>query len=126
MSLNFLRWNRIIKCVSNPNRICQRHFSALTKCCHGENVVLSRIAIDPDCIVSHNRRDFIGWVGDKKDGYRTQKEESDREHIKFGFKQLKTEIKLWTEEVKEHLRADPMAFVPPGILLLNISMYFFE
>lgn len=115
MSVNFLRWNRLVQSLANPNRICQRHFSALAKCCGEDNVLLKHVATDPDSIQPPNRRDFIAWVGDKKDGYRTQKDVTDREHIKYGFKQLKTELKLWTEEVKEQLRADPMALCPPGI-----------
>lgn len=67
----------------------------------------------------YSRRNFIGFVPDRKDGYQKQKEETTKEHIKFGLKQLKTEIKLWTEEMTESLYGDPLLICPPGILYLR-------
>lgn len=121
--------NILVKSLAQSNRICARSYSALLKynSSTAPIVVESNFRIHP-C----NKRDFIGWVSDKKDGYRTRKEESETSHLKFGITQLKKEMKLWKEEVKEHLRADPMMFVPPGNLkciqikhVLLLSTHFF-
>lgn len=58
------------------------------------------------------RRGFIGYVLDKKDGYRTRKEVSKKQHIFDGLKQLKTELKLWGSEWKEDFECDPELFYP--------------
>lgn len=120
MSAIFQTWNRLFcKNVVQPNQICARYYSALLKCHRKDYVLLDRIVIEPNfSIHPSNKRDFIGWVSDKKDGYRTRKEESETAHLKYGIKQLKTELKLWKNEVKEHLRADPMMFCPPGMLTI--------
>lgn len=123
---NLRRWNNILNKIVIPNGVIQQHFSALTKCHSGNCFLLNQTPIYFDRIPPSNRRDFIGWVGDKKDGYRTQKDQSDREHIKFGLKQLKTEIKLWTEEVKEKFRADPMLLCPSGMFRIYSFQFFFE
>lgn len=115
----FQTWNRIfVKHLMQSNhRMCARYYSALIKCHHRKDyVLLSQIVNEPNFNIQPcDKRDFIGWVRDKKDGYRTKKEESETAHLKFGIKRLKTELKIWKEEVKEHLRADPMMFVPPGM-----------
>lgn len=69
-----------------------------------------------NCLVqtSSSRRDFQIWVEDKKDGYRTKKEVSSKQHVIDGFKMLKSEFKLWKEEVKEHFRNDPILVFRPG------------
>lgn len=54
------------------------------------------------------------WVPDKKDGYRTQKEVSTKQHIIDGFKQLKNEVEVWRNEVKEHLLSDPVLIFRAG------------
>ena len=44
-----------------------------------------------------------------------------RERIRMGLKQLKQEIKIWTEEVKDAIEFDPIMTLPlPGILLIFI------
>lgn len=101
--------NRAIKDVNNK---CFREFSILTNC-KVNHELLSRLESNVNCIHPYDRRNFIGFVRDKKDDYRTQKEESRKEHIKFGLKQLKTEFKLFKEECKEHFRAD-LPIVPPS------------
>lgn len=121
MSAIFQTWNRIfVKNLIHPNhRICARYYSSLIKCHHHDHhkncVLLNQIAKEPNfSIQPYDKREFIGWVRDKKDGYRTQKDESETAHAKFGIKKLKTELKIWKEEVKERFRYDPMMFVPPG------------
>lgn len=119
MSAIFQTWNRVlVEKLMRPNhRICARYYSALMKCHHRTDcVLLSQIVREPKFSLQPcDKRDFIGWVRDKKDGYRTQKEESETAHLKFGVKQLKKELKIWKEEVKEHFRYDMMMFVPPGM-----------
>ncbi|KAJ9591572.1 hypothetical protein L9F63_001926 [Diploptera punctata] len=49
------------------------------------------------------------WERDPKGGYlRDKPKPSRKDLIRDGLKELKTEIKLWKEEVKEHLRGDPI------------------
>jgi len=44
-----------------------------------------------------------------------------RERIRMGLKQLKQEIKIWTEEVKDAMEFDPIMALPlPGILFIFI------
>lgn len=110
MSLKFLNWSKKI------NRLCQRHFSIISTHHKRNNLLLKHANVHtPFVICPYNRRDFIGFVPDKKDGYKTQKDLPDKEHIKFGLKQIRNEFKLWTEEMKETLRADPLMICPPGM-----------
>lgn len=39
---------------------------------------------------------------------------SKKQHILNGLRQLKNEVKLWQEEVKEHLKMDPILIYRPG------------
>lgn len=64
-------------------------------------------------VQTSDRRE-MSWTTDRKAGYRTIKDVSTKQHIIDGFKQLKKEIILWKEEVKEHLRADPTLIYRPG------------
>lgn len=103
------------------NKLFQRHFSILLTQYKKSNELLKQTEGHIPCIHPYNRRNFIGFVPDKKDGYKTQKEVTKREHIKYGLKQIKTELKLWTEEMKETLRADPLMICPPGLSLFFIQ-----
>lgn len=76
------------------------------------NKLLGRTIVNLNSIQSYDRRNFIGFVSDKKEGYRTQKEETRLEHMKHGFGLLKNEFKMWTEEMKEKLRGDPPLLAP--------------
>lgn len=81
------------------------------------NTVLKRMPNKSDnCAVQSSgaRRGFQLWVPDKKDGYRTKKDVSTKQHIVDGFKMLKSEFKMWKEETIEHLRADPLLVYRPG------------
>lgn len=121
MSRNFLKWNHIVKELVKTNKICQRQFSIFTT--HRNRTSVPKPpTINVPCIQPSNRRNFIGFVPDRKDGYKTQKDDSDREHIKYGLKQLKNELKLWSEEVKETLRADPLMICPPGLSIFCINL----
>ncbi|XP_055324350.1 complex I intermediate-associated protein 30, mitochondrial-like [Sitodiplosis mosellana] len=114
MFQNFLRRSHIIKDFVKTNQICPRNFSILSPYHKSHNVLLKQKAARIPCIHPYIRRNFIGFVPDRKDGYKTQKEEPDLEHIKYGLKQFKNELKLWTEEIKDTLRADPLMICPPG------------
>lgn len=76
-----------------------------------------------------DRRTFIPFVGDRKEGYRTQKEETFWQHTKFGFGHLKNEVKMWTEEWKDHIKSD-ILLLPPGrgncCLVVVLSTFFFK
>lgn len=54
------------------------------------------------------------WEKERKGGYDTREKVSPIQHIKHGFQELKCEIKLWTQEVKETLKADPLLIARPG------------
>lgn len=112
----FLKSGHLFKNVVSLNKIQAKQFSVLTEYLTRGNPLLSPAKIEP-C----NRRDFIGYVEDKKDGYKTQKPVSQMEHIKYGLKNLKSELTLWKEEMKEHFRADPMFYCPPGLFCNGID-----
>lgn len=77
-----------------------------------------------------DRRTFIGHVPDRKEGYKTQKDETYWQHAKFGFGLLKGEFKMWTEEWKEKFRADPY-LLPPyrgnycSVVVVVLNRFFF-
>lgn len=126
MFLNYLKWNKILKKLVNSNEIHRSHFSVLAKCCNVDSILFNQMSANPDFIQPHNRRDFIGFVPDRKDGYGKQKDVSNKEHIKFGLKQLKTELKLWSAEMTEAIRGDPILILPPGLwpVLTVLHAYF--
>ncbi|CAD7085308.1 unnamed protein product [Hermetia illucens] len=55
------------------------------------------------------------WERDKKSGYKTELPlPSKKQLILDGFKELKSEIALWREEMKEKLATDPLLLYRPG------------
>lgn len=58
---------------------------------------------------------------DKRSGYNTNLEIADTriERIRLGFKQLKKEIKMWKEEMKELLEADPILDYRAGMEMIR-------
>lgn len=119
MSATFLKPCCALKCAANYIKFanCQhiRHSSILTKNRIDHSTFLSRPAANKLTIETCDRRGFIGFVPDKKDGYgKGPKKETDMEHFKFGIKQLKKELKMWKDEITEELRNDPMLVIPPG------------
>ncbi|KAI4468434.1 complex i intermediate-associated protein 30 [Holotrichia oblita] len=55
------------------------------------------------------------WEKDEKSGYKdNRKEFSKRDLIREGLKELKTEIALWSQEVKERFEDDPVLIYRPG------------
>lgn len=79
-----------------------------------------QIITKPPYMIWYRKRNFLGFVPDKKDGYRTQKEVTTKEHIKTGLKQLKYELKLWTEEFTQSLRGDHLLICPAGIVCFKL------
>lgn len=63
-----------------------------------------------------SKRDRIFWERDKRSGKRAPLTESKTklQHIREGFKELKVQIGVWKNEVKEHLLCDPILTHPPG------------
>lgn len=63
---------------------------------------------------------------DKRSGYNTGLEIADTpvERIRLGIKQLKKEIKLWKEEVKEAFECDPILDYRAGIIFILFIYYF--
>lgn len=52
---------------------------------------------------------------DKKSGYKDKTKQRPTELIREGLKELKNEIRLWTSEVQDKLKCDPIIGVPlPG------------
>lgn len=96
------------------HKIFQRQFWTLTKCNDRNSQTSNGIFVNLTCLPVCNKRHFIGFVPDRKDGYKTKLEKSDGENVYTGLKQLKEELKLWTEEMKETLRGDPLLICPPG------------
>ncbi|CAH1975892.1 unnamed protein product [Acanthoscelides obtectus] len=55
------------------------------------------------------------WEPDDKGGYRDDRKFPPfKERMREGLKELKKEIALWSQEVKEHLEADPVLMYRPG------------
>lgn len=61
-----------------------------------------------------NRRNIHVHCSDPKEGYRSGKELSSKQHIINGLKQLKGEIMMWKQEMKEHFANDPVLIYRPG------------
>ncbi|XP_031624576.1 complex I intermediate-associated protein 30, mitochondrial [Contarinia nasturtii] len=114
MSVHFLRLNNGFSGFVKTLNVCSRHYSAIHRNHVKNDILLKPIIVCGPYINPCDRRGFIGYVPDKKDGYKTMKEESQKDHIKYGLKALKNEIKLWTEEWKERLRQDPQILLPFG------------
>lgn len=57
---------------------------------------------------------FIFWEKDRKSGYNSKEKITNLQHIRNGFKELKSELKLLREEVKEYFTSDPLLLARPG------------
>lgn len=101
---------RLPKCIGGATTIC-RNFTSDRGL--WMNTVLKPISNTHKCL-GQSRRDFQIWVPDKKDGYKTQKDVSTKQHVIDGFKLLKSEFKMWKDEMKEHFLNDPILLFRPG------------
>lgn len=100
------------KCLLHPKIGCQ-NFSTLLS---NANTVLSERRTQPsNCAIQFKQnRNIQVFVKDKKGGYRTGKDVSTKEHILDGLKELKKEIVLWKDEIKQQLTEDPLMVYRPG------------
>lgn len=104
---------RLPKCIGGATTIC-RNFTSDRGL--WMNTVLKPIPNTHKCLgqTTEHRRDFQIWIKEKKEGYKTQKDVSTKQHVIDGFKMLKSEFKLWQNEVKEHFLNDPILVFRPG------------
>lgn len=71
---------------------------------------------------------WLFWEKDRKGGYDTSEKVSTLEHLKKGFKELKYELVLWRQEMKELIQTDPLLIARPGnipffLLFLTLSLF---
>ncbi|XP_041969513.1 complex I intermediate-associated protein 30, mitochondrial [Aricia agestis] len=57
---------------------------------------------------------YLFWERDRKGGYNTSKKLGLVQSIKEGIKELKSEIKLFSEEMKDYAKTDPLTIARPG------------
>lgn len=125
MSIHFLRRNNI-KEIFKIHLMCQKKLSTLSKYDNRNSQISTNGKTTKSaCFLYCIKRSFIGFVPDKKDGYKTQKDGPIKENVIIGLKQLKKELNLWTEEMKETLRGDPLLICPPGSFI-NIRFDYFN
>lgn len=86
-----------------------RQYSALNKSFSPYNHIIKH---HKPILINNNRKLF--WERDRKGGYDTTIKQSNWEHIKNGFRELKHEIKLFGEEIKEIIVTDPLLVARPG------------
>lgn len=103
--------------------------SALTECSSftkRKSLISAVTSWDVETLASQQIRAFhsslwrhrMFWERDEKGGYRKETEKPPRiQMIREGLKELKEEIKLWREEVKEKFEGDPILIYRPGKLL---------
>lgn len=107
-SPQFRNLKYLLKTITNVNVLNQQfNFSTLSNSAQSRKNPLYSVQLQLG-----DRRTFLGHVPDRKEGYKTRKEESNWQHTKFGFGLLKNELKVWTEEWKEKLKSD-VYLLPP-------------
>lgn len=115
MNLVHPNFRFLLKQTSASFKLNSKQFSCLCwQTSTKSPVTFNQIDQNPQFIQSSQRRPYELWVKDRKNGYKTQKEVSTKQHIIDGLKLLKHEIKLWKEEVKELLTGDPLLVCRPG------------
>lgn len=100
----------LIKTRLNVNLFQQcRKYSAISK---NLNKTIHFKYFSPAHSVSQR---WLFWEKDRKGGYDTKIGNiSYTEHVKNGFKELKYELKLWSQEMKELVETDPLLVARPG------------
>lgn len=93
-----------IKCVS-------RSFGHLTTR-HNEKII--QLQRNHNKLLLETPAKHLFWERDKKGGYNAELKVSQKTLILDGLKQLKKEISLWKDEVKEKLESDPLLAFRPG------------
>ena len=94
-ALNSRQFTKILRQLSELSSSC---------CCHQQNRGFHTTLVQTTF-----------WERDKKGGYnRHLKLPSKKQMILDGFKELKGEIRMWREEMKETLASDPILVFRPG------------
>ncbi|KAJ0173708.1 hypothetical protein K1T71_010857 [Dendrolimus kikuchii] len=86
-----------------------RQYSVLCKSLYSYNHL---IKFNNPVIINTQR--WLFWEKERKGGYDTTIKQSNWEHIRNGFKELKNELKLFAEEIKELIITDPVLISRPG------------
>lgn len=68
--------------------------------------------IEPSIQLTQKR--LLFWEKDRKGGYETKIKVPTLEHIKLGFKELKYELDLLKEEIRQTIVTDPLLVARPG------------
>ncbi|XP_073950562.1 complex I intermediate-associated protein 30 [Choristoneura fumiferana] len=89
-------------------RQCCRAYSALNK------VLKKGLNLNNSTPILTNTQRWLFWEKERKGGYNTKGEVSTITHLKTGFKELKSEVKLWMQEMKELAVTDPLLIARPG------------
>ncbi|XP_049877481.1 complex I intermediate-associated protein 30, mitochondrial [Pectinophora gossypiella] len=95
---------RVISSLFRQYRYYSAFNRTLNKCDLFDNNRLTQV-------LSHRG---LFWEKDRKSGYDTAHNISYLEHLKNGFQELKYELKLFGQEIKEFMEADPLLIARPG------------
>jgi NADH dehydrogenase [ubiquinone] 1 alpha subcomplex assembly factor 1 len=78
--------------------------------------IFSKIKINENTMKSIHTTTFLNtfWERDEKGGYNTKTEVSMKEKLRVGLQELKKEIALWKQELKEDFEMDPILVCRPG------------
>lgn len=90
----------VLKCLTK-----YRHFSTLCKNvnkCEGFPAV------------QNVTKRWLFWEPDRKGGYDTAHKVPFTEHLKNGFKEIKNEFRLLSQEMKDLIETDPLLVARPG------------
>lgn len=111
---------------------CAKRFSVPLARIFWKNIGIDSVKIRPWILQSSrkihsSRASHEFHENDKRSGYNTGLEIADTpvERIRLGIKQLKKEIKLWKEEVKEAFECDPILDYRAGIIFILFIIYYF-
>ncbi|XP_063627900.1 complex I intermediate-associated protein 30, mitochondrial [Cydia splendana] len=87
---------------------CCRAYSVLNR------VLDKRLKLYNSASILTNTQRWLFHESERKGGYNTKEDVSTLTHIKNGFKELKSEVKLWLQEMKDLALTDPLLIARPG------------
>lgn len=120
---------RLVRLPSNsiPNAPPLGHTPTRSRSfCHLTTNRYIRLDVEPNASASFHTSDTrpLFWERDRRGGYDTRLPElSRKQQILEGLRELKQEIVLWKEEVKEKLESDPVLVFRPGEYLIIYIKY---
>lgn len=123
---------RLARHQANHNAASLGHHSTqhARSFCHLTTNRYLRLDLEPTSSASLHTSESrpLFWERDRRGGYDTRLPELSRKHqILEGLRELKQEIVLWKEEVKEKLESDPVLVFRPGRLnTVCLNQYFME